>query len=101
MYRYVKTMTCWSWWKKGYYLRMDTPVDLRYTNSLEVFGRKGDLFISVRELDPVSRDIVWEFYNPHLKKKKKKRAAIYRMVRIFDRHHLSWLKGLAVKRFSR
>jgi hypothetical protein len=195
--------------KKGYYLRMDTPVDLLHTNTLDVVGceipgvcRKGDLLISVRELDligivdiqseklvwqwgpgilekqhhpqvlanghilvfdngfngreysrvleldPVSRDIVWEyrapppqkffsqrggscqrlpngntlitesdrgrvfevnpdgtivweFYNPHLKKRKKKRATIYRMVRIFDRDHLCWLKDPAVERFLR
>lgn len=190
--------------QKGFFLRMDTPVDILHTNAVEVINydipgicRKKDLLISVRELEligvvdqqsgrmtwhwgpgilekphhprllangnilvfdngfdhrnysrvleynPLSREIVWEyravpprkffsrrggacqrlpngntlitesdrgrvfevtpggeivweFFNPHLKKKKKRRATIYRMMRINEARLYPWLKGLPV-----
>lgn len=44
----------------------------------------------------ITRDgeIVWEFYNPKRDKKKDKRAAIYRMMRITDIENYPKLKGL-------
>jgi len=44
----------------------------------------------------VTRDgeVVWEFYNPRIKEKSKKRAAIYRMMRIVDPENYPWLRDL-------
>jgi hypothetical protein len=44
----------------------------------------------------VTRDgeVVWEFYNPRIKEKSKKRAVIYRMMRIVDPENYPWLRDL-------
>jgi len=39
-------------------------------------------------------EIVWEFYNPEIDSKRKKRASIYRMMRITDQENNSYLKNL-------
>lgn len=39
-----------------------------------------------------SGETVWEFYNPEIKKDEKKRAAIYRMMRLFDAKKYPFLK---------
>jgi hypothetical protein len=41
-----------------------------------------------------SGEIVWEFFNPEINREEKKRAAVYRMMRIYDKKRYLFLKNL-------
>jgi hypothetical protein len=58
-------------------------------NTLITESDKGHVFEVTKD-----GEIVWEFYNPEIKRRRKKRASIYRMMRITDRENYPGLKNI-------
>lgn len=58
-------------------------------NTLITESDKGHVFEVTKD-----GEIVWEFYNPEIKKRRKKRASIYRMMRITDPENYPYLQNL-------